>query len=1538
MTAPVRSGRSNNFALQVVWVVIAIGILLLVASSLMLVNQKMSDVGQKREREVARANADAQKTAQALDALRALRRANPHDAKLNADFIILLHRNGNDAELAALTGDGINGELKVSEVANYAKADWVQGLRNVKAYNAALMVQQRSALVQQEVEEATQASSGPEAVGSQKFVKIGYNPVEKPRQAAVQLAKKGQIEEALRLLRQLRLNDPRDADLNADFIVVLRLAGNHDEVARLTADGVHGELRTGEVSSYALMDWIRSLRDARAFEPALTVLRRSGLDKQTDGQLLEVVLNAEAGHLAQSAEGARRIVIDRLSIDQQAQLGYALVLADQPEWALRVLDGVLLRQPDHALALQQRRKILHAKPNANGTLRPLAPVAAPPSTPQRPASISAAPQAAAAPKPTAAPAPPRSTHGLALQVSTAPTAPATRVDRPTVVRNGDLLVQQLNARWVSHGRSQATRQVFATTTAVDAPRQLSSQSATNLAQVAEQLQGATATPAPLPQVSSATGSLDAQREAAVALFRQGQTRQAIDQLRALRSIAPTDKKINADLIVLMRRNNQADEIARLTADARTGDLRVGDVADYALLDWVRALRDAKAFAPALVILQQTPLANQPEGQLLLAVIGAESGNKTQALQWANAVPVAVLNADQQAQLAYAFNLAGAPAQALPIAQRVLAQQPNHALASQQQQNALLETRWGQGGFSVQSTEIQQMLQDSLRPDAPLALTQQLLALVAKKQPDQLVALAARLPKTGLRDDVLYQWGRALRDQKHFQAGRDLLQPRAEQLIAQLQGPSGVRGLGADGLPLLLQYGVLWVEAPRPPLPPLPRLANGLPQCNPHTFAGVGPAPAPVNSTVKPKLITPAVPSVTVLPWLDRIDPKSLGVDQQAQLAYIHRRSGKPAQALAKTRNTLQAQASNRWLQQEQILALSDLGAASEVLREVDRAPDIMEKNATDRLKIDAITSRFKQALAEKDRLEEMGDWAHRFDAIDRVIAEYQRALIDYANNEAQVQRIQNDLVYAWAVRENPVAAVAQFEAMGQTERPAYVRSVAADAYLALRKPAQAERLYRQLRKDSPRPSVPLWLRSYHALQDLERPQEASALLAELDCVVPLWVWPPAPSTARYPNWERLELDTQTALDQAAQGHLATAEKILGERLDYAPANGDLLNAAATVARWRGHPLTAQHLLRKVSAYETANSQVQVPGSSPLSMGTRMNLAANARELEQWAALQTLTLDLHRDFPQDLGVQRLMEAWNDRSRVGIELNGEVGRSTGNGVVFGNQDAHGSARVYSPWFNAWRLFGQYSLNQFDIPNGTQRLQQGGIGVEWQKERKHAWGAVVQNRGQSSVVGLNLGWSQQLDDQWFYSLEHRTRSADVPLRADQSGIKADQSLATVRWQPHESREVRVNMGRMGFDDGNDRWDAGLTARQRVQSSVHHQTDLKVALYHQANQAVAAAYYNPSKLDSIGAGVTHRWITWRKYDQSLTQVFDVSAGQTREAGFGTSPYYTLHWQHEWQLNRRWGFHYGLGWDRRSYDGQPESRKSVNFGLSGKF
>ncbi len=650
-------------------------------------------------------------------------------------------------------------------------------------------------------------------------------------------------------------------------------------------------------------------------------------------------------------------------------------------------------------------------------------------------------------------------------------------------------------------------------------------------------------------------------------------------------------------------------------------------------------------------------------------------------------------------------------------------------------------------------------------------------------------------------------------------------------------------------------------------------------------------------------------------------------DDLAGIAERQRQQGHPALALQLAQRVLAFAPDHSQARRTQISSLSNLGAFAhaEALRQ-RHAPAWPEATQA-RFHADATAGAIRLAIHEQAYRERRARYATRDVDLKASLRALEADMATYAPESDARRRARVDRLIVLRQLRRFDAVIAESAALTAQggEIAIYAQPAVADAYLARRQPQQAATRYREAISANPSATLATRTGYYYALIESERYDQAADVLARLERETPTWRYRQDATMPPVPNWERSEVDRLSVLDATYRRHEARALSQARALYRHAPRNVDVINLLATAQRSRGWYDAAEGTAELAAAY------------APQDKSTRLALAEISQDREAFDRWEAMIEPLAVQFQSDSAVERNWQEWQDRNRFSLEGEATLGRSHGGGAVNGSRDREYRLRLNAPWREGgYRLFAEQRYRWSDFEAGDEHRTRQALGIERQW-RRHHWWAALSGEALSDDIGVDLGWSDWLGDHWQYRLLTQTQSVDTPLRAERAGLDGQRYEGQLTWRANESRQATLTLGALDISDGNLRRNVGADLTQRLQASAHHQTRLIGSLAAEHNSEAEAAYYSPEDTRSAGISLEHDWMTWRHYDQSLTQNVTLGAASEWERGYGADTGLDAAYGHTWQLTRTWSIDYGVGWGSHVYEGERERRLFGRFGFSGR-
>lgn len=661
------------------------------------------------------------------------------------------------------------------------------------------------------------------------------------------------------------------------------------------------------------------------------------------------------------------------------------------------------------------------------------------------------------------------------------------------------------------------------------------------------------------------------------------------------------------------------------------------------------------------------------------------------------------------------------------------------------------------------------------------------------------------------------------------------------------------------------------------------------------------------------------------------------LDARIALAYAFDAKGSPHDALEISDQALNMAPDNRHAAQQYIVALQQARLPRAALALAMRKPELASSRQLRALQADRAAEMTRLAAAPAQ------DRAHQFQIAGRAIAAYDGLISDWAAREdvtqPELERLRADRLQALHARMRMQEVVDGYEAMlarGVTP-PRYVLSDVADAYLHLRQPDVAARLYGQLvmddesQHDTPLVRITTQTGLYYSLIEDERFDPASAVIERARQEHPRWRhvkgW-----KLRIPNNLHLYAEHTSALNDFYSDNYPEAQRRLVELTDAAPNNVDLRADLADLYRSRGLPRQAEQELKLAETLEPrAADVIALQGTVAL-------------DQQEWRQAETLAQYASERYPEHAKTQQLQRDWDRYKKAALYLSAEHGNASGASVSgsprAGTNDLRLQATLYTaPIAYDWRAFAGagYASGKFEDVDRDARWAQ--AGVQYRARNLTAeLEANVSRYGFGDKPGMRVQADYQLNDQWQLGAGLELRAHDIDLRALSNDISANRITAYVRWRPNELRDWTLGFAPMRYSDGNQRLSIALNGRERIYTSPHLKADLGLSISASRNNKDDAPYFNPrSDLDVMPTlQLTHT--LYRRYETSVEQTFVAGAGLYAQQGYATAMTAELGYGIRYRSNDRFEIGLNVTGRSRPYDGVRERQLRVMLSLNLRF
>ncbi len=518
-------------------------------------------------------------------------------------------------------------------------------------------------------------------------------------------------------------------------------------------------------------------------------------------------------------------------------------------------------------------------------------------------------------------------------------------------------------------------------------------------------------------------------------------------------------------------------------------------------------------------------------------------------------------------------------------------------------------------------------------------------------------------------------------------------------------------------------------------------------------------------------------------------------------------------------------------------------------------------------------------------------------------------------------------------------AAAQYEAVKNRVPilPPSAQLAAARAYMRLKQPDKAREIYAAIiaAKDryNPRISRDDLYRAHNGLfrAYLENEQLAEALRqaesARESVLHPAGGQPYVEDT----DWKKQDADTSLGYASLYTNAFGKAERHFREMAGKAPAASDAQSGLAAAYLLRGLPRAA----------------LETVGRARIFAPDDINLAAHKADalmdIKDWRAAKAIIDDLQAYAPYSDDIRRLQRRWETHSLHEFRLEGNWASPLGGtapGTSSRAQTSSLEGRLYSPPLGYdWRLYAGTSFAGGRYDEGIARQFLSFLGVEYRVPWITANLEAGYDDAGSNDMGASLHGALTPGDHWSFPFSFAIGSRDTPLRARNEGITADSYSAGANYYWNESRSARARAQGMSFSDGNRRLSLDASLTQRLWQQYTRYVDFTAGMYLGGNSKDEdRPYFNPKADAEIDGALTYGAVLWRRDDKSLSHAVTAGLGGYAQQYYGLLPVFSLEYSQNLQWTDRFSAAYGVGFERRPYDGDQENNCNVFVNLNWKF
>ncbi len=513
-----------------------------------------------------------------------------------------------------------------------------------------------------------------------------------------------------------------------------------------------------------------------------------------------------------------------------------------------------------------------------------------------------------------------------------------------------------------------------------------------------------------------------------------------------------------------------------------------------------------------------------------------------------------------------------------------------------------------------------------------------------------------------------------------------------------------------------------------------------------------------------------------------------------------------------------------------------------------------------------------------------------------------------------------DSVLAVRQQENMYEVIREYQMLKSVNMPVPVWIIvpAADAYLYLRQPEKALRLYQEAIQQGWNPEGSREMSLYYTLVELEDFEEAGMILDELERKLPNQI---VSRGVLRDNWNKEEVGYNRGWWFAYQDRLSEADKYLTEFRYLAPFNTHIRNALAQTYLNRGWPRKALQEFEITHTIDPEDTASMIGHAYALYENDR---AVEASNMAQWL-LKSKPANKHArrlDRYLDIQKKRLLTA---------------------AVAFGTEDPGAdevdwSIRIDQPVFPWRNIFAGYVSRDITQEDLKQRLRRILTGLDWRLNRDVWSTAGISLDEDGDNFGYFLGLTVNPDDYWSFSAGYDSYSTAVPARAAVNGVEADEWYLRGRYRASESFMVEANADWKGFSDGNDQVSGGITLDTALTTYDDWKTRAAFSGNVERYSKNDVEYFAPELLYSLYAVpmVEHRW--FRRYEREWLDRLYTGIGAQWQKHYSWSPLWYVRYEQSHRFSDVTSLLLGAVYSRHNYDGDDVDRWSIDCTLKQYF
>jgi len=633
------------------------------------------------------------------------------------------------------------------------------------------------------------------------------------------------------------------------------------------------------------------------------------------------------------------------------------------------------------------------------------------------------------------------------------------------------------------------------------------------------------------------------------------------------------------------------------------------------------------------------------------------------------------------------------------------------------------------------------------------------------------------------------------------------------------------------------------------------------------------------------------------------------------------------QALAQKSSPRQTKPAAQLPLRQQVEDASASGAANLALDLANRQPGLFTPLEYARLEQAAIAQRLRWSKAEMWEL----SGPERFRTLDSALIDGQGLLLrlpDTPEYASVRHALVGDLVFGLSTRGRMDEAIGYYESLAASGAPVYpyVLVAAADAYAYNEELDKAIACYeRALSEAGPadidRPAARESL--FYVYLDRARYEDAQAMLDVLDKESPMYVdRAPLPET---PNDDYVRAKKLRAQYMLYTGDTLDGIMALDALRHDAPFSSSLSNAAAESRVGNARPRKAR------DEFEAALLE------RPDDIGAFIGLGRVSLALRDYPEAERITQTLSERFPENSAVRNLQRDYDvyQSPLLTVDAGGDRSNASGDTAIANREWSIDSKLYTAPIDYNYRLFFHQFTGQADLDDGRKSRVRNGAGVDYRRGDIDGSLEIHQSTGPSGRTGVTGSVGYEPADGWRVEGQLTSDANDLPWKAYKEGVHGWGGTVSVRRQPDELGYVDLAYGAQHYSDSNVRQQVGVTWFRHLAQTPRHGLSAWASAAYSKNTRTNVSYFSPSHDLTGQVTAMYEWRPWRNGQYGFRQRVYGTAGAYKQGGFDTSGLWEVRLEQAWDLPRRASILYGIGYGRRSYDGDPENRALIYLSLN---